>query len=200
MPKQIGNKRKPKGNIKCSRCAKLYDNEILLQQHMRIVHEPETATEIKCAICKFTTETSVQFLLHMETHNSNKKHSSPIICRWFLQGRCSFGDRCWNKHSSSPSSNSPSSNRPSSNPPQCRFKSKCNAWPFCQYGHYDVCELFQECRNQSCRLEHPPRPFLDQAQTNLPPDLNSFSKFPHLPRRNWRTEIRMVIKRKIKDL
>ena len=144
---------------------------MLLQKHMNNDHyKIEKLPVIKCTICEFKTESQVQFMVHMESHHESiKKTSSETICKWFLQGRCSFGDRCWNSHSSSSSSV----------PPQCKFKSRCGAWPYCRYGHYEVCENFHECRNKTCSLAHP---FLSKTQTNLPPDLNSFTNFPNLQR------------------
>ena len=61
--------------------------------------------------------------------------------------------------------------------------SEVNSWPSCNFAHYEVCQSYQECRNQRCPLEHPRNPFLANVRMNLPPDLNSQTSFPNLQRR-----------------
>ena len=95
----------------------------------------------------------------------NKKMS--VICKYFLQGRCRFGNHCFNQHSSLP---------------QCKFRSRCVAWPTCKFSHFEVCESYQDCKNQRCPLEHPQKPFLAKTKATLPPDLNCQATFPYLPR------------------
>ena len=174
MPETNRNEEIGAGKIKCKKCSKTFVSERLLHKHM----EDHTSPDIKCTFCDFKSKTRIQFMLHMESHNCpsptpSRSHGQSQICRWFLQGRCKFGDRCWNLHSSS-----------SSDPPQCKFKERCTAWPHCSFLHNEVCSRFQSCTDRSCSLAHPRNPFLAKPRSNLPPDLNSFLNFPNLQRRN----------------
>ena len=182
METKLNGKKGEDGRVKtkCSECDKRFSNEMQLQKHLA---SHIIKVEIKCAMCDFKTKSKTDFMLHMESHNSKKHKSDPIaekhnkpkvralICRWYEQGRCKFGDRCWNIHSPS-------------NPTQCKYKERCNVWPFCQYGHYEVCVNYNDCNNQNCFLIHP---FLSKTQNNLPPDLNSRINFPNLQRNQGRT-------------
>ena len=92
-------------------------------------HKGDNKLEIKCVKCEFKTQEKIKFILHMETHGpinkplgekvDSRSHENSYICKWFQEGRCRFGDRCWNIHAQC-----------SAQPPQCKFKSMCNEMSF----------------------------------------------------------------------
>ena len=165
---------KAKSKYHCEKCNINLETEQGLTDHKSTSHG--SIIPIKCRLCEFHTLSQTNFLLHMESHNreQNKINCKPVksTCRWFLRGSCRFGNKCWNSHTE---------------PPQCIFKSKCRDWPNCHYGHYEVCERFNECRNQNCLLEHPSKPFLGPVRTQKPPNIHSIQEFPKLRRspRGW---------------
>ena len=158
---------------KCERCKSSYSSAQDLQVHKESKHN--SVVPIKCRLCEFHTDKQVDFLLHMEIHNSEEKKFNKInsvqkVCSWFLQDKCRFGDKCWNIHTNT-------------NPTPCIFKSKCRAWPQCKFSHYEVCEDYQECKKQNCKLEHPSKPFLGSARPQKTPNIFSHLEFPQIQRR-----------------
>ena len=168
--KDHGTKKTSK-EVNCEKCDLVFNSVLLMKNHMTTYHVNKP--QIKCIVCDFKTEDKTLFIVHMESHSNEQRRPRPVnesICKWFAQGRCKFGEQCWNKHDQ---------DRPQ--PPQCRFKSNCNMWPFCRFGHFEVCINYQDCRQQNCPLVHPQTPpFLANTGKNLPPDLNSQANFPHL--------------------
>ena len=158
-----------KPTFECEDCKQKFTKEKDLKEHIDASHK--SVIPIKCRICNFHTARQVDFLLHMECHNSNNPknnvNSRRQVCTWFLRGKCRFGNSCWNLHSA---------------PPQCIFKSKCRAWPQCKFSHYEVCKENQECFNQNCNLEHPSKPFLGSNCTQKTPNITSHLDFPPLKR------------------
>ena len=157
------NKKAIEKKRNCEECDDSFPTESELKKHMKSEHRKPVP--IKCVICAFKTQSTTQFLLHMESHEGNKQIRD--VCRYFLQGRCKFGNHCRNQHVSRP---------------QCKFRSRCTAWPECNFAHYEVCNIYKECNNQRCPLEHPNKPFLAKNRGTQPPDLSSQSIFPPLPK------------------
>ena len=157
--------------LSCQKCDETFTTEPHLKTHTKNVHSSKVP--VKCILCAFTSQSTTQFLLHMEGHNSSNKNprekaqNNGALCKYFLQGRCNFGVHCWNSHGV--------------NGTQCKFRSRCNAWPACNFSHYEVCASCQDCKIRKRPLEHPPSPFLVKAKNTLPPDLNCQSSFPKLP-------------------
>ena len=151
--------------FECEDCKHTFAEEKNLKDHIKTSHK--SVIPIKCQLCKFSTAKQVDFLLHMESHNSDsfKNNFKPRrkVCRWFLSGTCRFGKDCRNIHRA---------------PPQCIFKSKCRAWPQCKFGHYEVCKDNQACFDQNCKLEHPSKPFLGSNCPQKTPNINSHLEFP----------------------
>ena len=151
----------------CDKCENTYETA---QELKNPSSSHSNSVPIKCQLCKFITERQVDFLLHMESHNNaNKKQHSGgrRVCSWYQRGTCRYGSKCWNIHSE---------------PPQCIFKSNCRAWPQCKYGHYEICENYQECNYQSCNLVHPSKPFLGPSCPQKTPNIFSDMEFPKLKR------------------
>ena len=150
----------------CGKCEDTYNTEQELKTHTT-THR--SSVPIKCRLCEFITERQVDFLLHMESHSNEteKINSRKKVCSWYLQGKCRFGSKCWNFHST---------------PPQCIFKSNCRAWPQCRFGHYEICQNYQECKEQNCNLEHPSKPFLGSAPPQKTPNIFSRKEFPEIQR------------------
>ena len=147
----------------CEKCEETFETGNLLETHIKTKHTNKVP--IKCIVCEFVTQSQTQFLLHMESHNHDMETS--IICKYFLQGICRFGIHYRNQHRSIP---------------QCKFRSRCSAWPVCNFAHYEVCDAYQDCKNKRCPLGHPQKPFLVKNRTSLPPDLKCQSSFPRLPK------------------
>ena len=159
-----------KQNFECEKCKNTFITEKNLAEHIETNHK--NINPIKCRLCDFKTIKQVNFLLHMESHNTENNYlgfySRKKICSWYLRGICRFGPKCRNNHS---------------DPPQCIFKNKCRSWPSCKYGHYEVCKKFESCENQNCVLEHPSRPFLGPVSPQKTPNIHSIEKFPRLQKR-----------------
>ena len=151
----------------CRKCDDTYNTEQELKNHSAL---HRSSVPIKCQLCLFITERQTDFLLHMESHsNEDKKpYSRQRVCKWYLRGKCRYGSKCWNLHT---------------DPPQCIYKNKCRAWPQCKFGHYEICQKFQECNYQSCNLEHPSKPFLGPACPIKTPNIFSDTEFPRIQRR-----------------
>ena len=121
--------KKTSKEVKCEKCDIFFNTVLLMKNHITTYHDNKP--QIKCIFCDFKTEEKTLFIVHTESHsNEQRRRQRPgneSICRWFAQGGCNFGEHCWNKHDQE---------RPQ--PPQCRFKSNCNMWPFCGFGHFEV--------------------------------------------------------------
>ena len=154
-------KHKEKSEDGCNQRRTTFATEKEVQEHSTFNHT--SIIPIKCRLCKFQTARQVDFLLHMESHNTENFRRR--VCSWYRQDKCRFGKKCWILHA---------------DPPQCIFRNNCRAWPQCKFSHLEVCLNYRECADKNCNLEHPSRPFLGPSSPQKTPNIFSTQEFPQI--------------------
>ena len=82
---------------RCDLCPELFNNEVALRDHLKLVHKKENGTLLNCKECNFSALSKQHLRKHMDKHHKVAQKINQT-CRHWRDGVCNFGFKCKFQH------------------------------------------------------------------------------------------------------